>query len=77
VQHGRAATLEEMAEHRDDLSERRDAAAREMARLRERDPDAAEGDAARDEPDDAGLGRRAEVAGEEQRRTRETRDADR
>ena len=71
-----------MAGHGDeDLRERRDAAAREMARLRERESEAPEwaepDEAPRDEPEDErDLGRQVDVAGEEQRRTRDARDAD-
>jgi hypothetical protein len=71
-----------MAGHGDeDLRERRDAAAREMARLRERESEAPEwaepGEEPRDEPEDErDLGRQVDVAGEEQRRTRDARDAD-
>jgi hypothetical protein len=72
-----------MAGHGDeDLRGRRDAAAREMARLRERGSEAPEwaesGDEPREEPEEErDLGRQVDVAGEEQRRARDARDADR
>jgi hypothetical protein len=71
-----------MAEHGDrDLPERRDAAAREMARMRERASEAPEwaepDDKPRDEPEEErDLGRQVDVAGEERRRTRDARDED-
>jgi hypothetical protein len=70
-----------MAGHGDeDLRGRRDAAAREMARLRERQSEAPEwaDDEPRDEPEEErDLGRQVDVAGEEQRRARDARDPDR
>ena len=72
-----------MAGHGDEnLRERRDAAAREMARVREREAEAPEwaepDEEPRDEPEDErDLGRQVDVAGEEQRRARDARDADR
>jgi hypothetical protein len=71
-----------MAGHGDeDLREQRDAAAREMARLRERESEAPEWAEPDEEPrhepeEERDLGRQMDVAGEEQRRTRDARDAD-